>query len=155
LWPKIYPFLGFESPLEYLPDPLFRIEIDVCTHQIISKYSRGICFPTAHRLRNTSQGSYDASKDQEHLHGLVTILAFIAFRNLKALFHARSARGISLSELYACFKAETLSSSYCFPAVSYKSKTIPVKECFKFDSPRFEALLLKTSSFLTKFIKPH
>jgi len=60
-------------------------------------------------FKDVSSGSYDASIDHEHVHGLITIMAFLTSKNFQAFFHALSAPGIRLSELFACFKAKILS----------------------------------------------
>lgn len=76
------------------------------------------------------------------------------FATSKALFHAWSAHGILLSELFACFKAVTLSGSYCSPAVSQKTGKILIRNQSCLKALASKPCSLKTSSTFLKVIKP-
>lgn len=109
--PEIYPFLGFNSPLEYLP----KSAILITTHCVHTKCSLKNPLLGFSPLQHFSKGKFHrinfATSSSRTLAGFDYPLSVRHFPFPQALFHAWSAHGVTLTELFALLKALTFSSS--------------------------------------------
>lgn len=114
----IYPFLGFPSPLEYYRSDYFDGN-EPSAHGTFSRNPlAGSSLPTALERKWVSPEGY-CRNSREHLHGLVTIMAFITLSTLSPVSCLKCSWDSPLRALCLRTKAVILTDPFCFHAINF------------------------------------
>jgi hypothetical protein len=112
---KIYPLLGLDPHLEFLPRSTIPMTYTMCTWHTPRKHSHRICAPKTRRYWRTSK-DLSCLTHLEQLKGLTTLLAFHILQPLRPYFMPAALMGFPLQSLLPVLKPWSL-QILCFRAV--------------------------------------
>jgi hypothetical protein len=147
--PEIYPFVGFNFPLEFLPKPAISITTQY-VHTMCSLKNPLLRFlPLQHLNLEKLHGIGLATGLPWTLAGFGYPLSVLHFSNLKPYFMLEALMGLPSQSVDPCSKLKPF-RAYCSPAVCLLTSLKFQKELKKAKSPSSEALVLKQSSAFSK-----